>query len=45
MLFIGAEQSTAIISVSVSILLDKKVLGSGGEEDVKIIFDGNGVEL
>ena len=42
--FIGAEQPTATISVSVSTLSDTQVLGSGAEEDVKIIFDGNAVD-
>ena len=42
--FIGAEQPTATITVTTSTLSDTQVLGSGAEEDVKIIFDGNAVD-
>jgi hypothetical protein len=42
--FIGADQPTVTISSSPSTLSDTQVLGSGAEEDVKIIFDGNAVD-
>jgi len=42
--FIGADQPTATITSTPSTLSDTQVLGSGAEEDVKIIFDGNAVD-
>ena len=42
--FIGADQPTVTISSSPSTFSDTQVLGSGAEEDVKIIFDGNAVD-
>jgi hypothetical protein len=42
--FIGADQPTVTITSTPSTLSDTQVLGSGAEEDVKIIFDGNAVD-
>ena len=43
--FIGADQSvTTVVASPPSTLSDTQVFGSGAEEDVKIIFDGNTVD-
>ncbi len=42
--YIGASQPEATFSIAPTTLSDTQVLGSGAEEDVKIIFDGNAVD-
>jgi len=42
--YIGASQPEATFSIPPTTLSDTQVLGSGAEEDVKIIFDGNAVD-
>ena len=42
--YLGASQPEATVSLAPTTLSDTQVLGSGAEEDVKIIFDGNAVD-
>ena len=42
--YIGASQPEATVTIAPTTLSDTQVLGSGAEEDVKIIFDGNAVD-